>query len=301
VEGAGLNRFNETANSCYVKPPPDSTSWVTGGPKRNGNFCAESHAEFTYTPGQTFSFRGDDDVWVYIDGRLVVDLGGVHTPKSASVDLDMLGLTAGKTYKWDFFYCDRQPCGSALRMKTTIYFRQLRPLFGIQAAGPTPGSVSLEIWKRTGGNGSCVSAGPKGDSTKATNLAYQVVDAAGKVIKDLANPGTFYNGGITIAEPVITVDTAKIVPGELIGGATYRLVAFEPGNPNARVEAPFRVRSSTSIPHRLRNPAAVPGPRYRNALGRRVPIRGSTHPSYRKNLPSPEPYRVDQLRRSRFR
>lgn len=242
VEGT-LNRFpTETMTSCYVKPPPDSTTWVTSGqPKRNGNFCAESHATFIYSPGQKFAFRGDDDVWVYIDGKLVVDLGGVHTPKSDSVDLSKLNLTAGKTYKWDFFYCDRQPCGSSLRIKTSIFFLQQRSLYGEQEPGPTPGSIILKIWKRQGGTGSCGSVGADTTSKPASNLTYQVVDAAGKVVKDLTNPGSFY-GGISIAEPQISVDTSKLVPGtDLVPGATYRIVAFEPANQKVRVEVPFKV------------------------------------------------------------
>jgi len=243
AEGAAANgNPGEEVASCYEKPPPDTTTWVTGGPKRNGNFCAETHATFIYNPGQRFAFRGDDDVWVFIDGKLVVDLGGVHTPKSDSVDLDKLGLTANKTYKWDFFYCDRQPCGSSLRIKTSIYFQQQRSLYGEQDVGPTPGSIILKIFKRQGGTGACGSIGADTVSHPATNLTYQLLDASGNVVKPLTNPGSFY-GGITLAEPgMITIDTTTLVPGaDLVAGSTYRVVAFDPANQKVRVEVPFKV------------------------------------------------------------
>ncbi len=272
AEGA-LDHFpGEAVTSCYVKPPPDSTIWVTNGPKRNGNFCTESHATFTYAPGQDFAFRGDDDVWVFIDGKLVVDLGGVHTPGYDSIDLDKLGLTAGKTYKWDFFQCNRQPCGSALRIKTSLYFKQLRSLYGIEKSGPAPGSITMELWKLIGGNGSCTSTGMKTDTLKAVNLTYQLLDAEGKLVKELVNGNTYY-GGITLAEPAIVVDTAKLTPdGNLTPGATYRVVAFESANPTLKVGVSFQIRSASSGLRRVQNPAggSRPKARYRNVLGRRV-------------------------------
>ena len=36
----------------------------------------------------TLDFTGDDDGWVFVNGKLAVDIGGVHPPKSGSVTLD---------------------------------------------------------------------------------------------------------------------------------------------------------------------------------------------------------------------
>jgi fibro-slime domain-containing protein len=235
VEGT-LNHFPaEAMASCYVMPPPDSTNWKTNGPKRNGNFCMESHATFIYQKGQRFAFRGDDDVWVFIDDKLAVDLGGVHTPKSDSVDLDKLSLTPGKEYKWDFFYCDRQPCGSSLRIKTSIFFRQQRSLFKEEIPGAT-GLVRYKIRKREGGKGSCGSIDTATKVVDPANLTYQLLDANGQLVETLKD-GTVHTG-ITIATPDVTVDTAKITG---LNPGPYRIVIFEPANEKVRVEIPFRV------------------------------------------------------------
>lgn len=251
IEGAA-NRFSETMASCYVKPPPDSTSWVTNGPLRNGNFCMESHATFIYQKGQHFAFRGDDDVWVFIDDKLVVDLGGVHTPKSDSVDLDKLSLTAGKEYKWDFFYCDRQPCGSSLRVKTSIFFKQQKSLFKEEIPGAT-GLVSFKIRKREGGKGSCATIDTATKIVDPTSLTYQLLDATGKVIQDLKD-GSFYSG-ITIATPSVTVDTSKIAG---LAAGQYRIVVFEPSNEKLRVEIPFLVPTRNLVEFEPPYTATVP-------------------------------------------
>jgi|GEM_PF-932852 len=226
--------------SCYVKPPPDSTNWVQGGPKRNGNFCMESHATFIYQRGQEFAFRGDDDVWVFINDKLVVDLGGIHTPKSQTVKLDNQGLTEGSEYKWDFFYCDRQKCGSSLRVKTSIYFKQKRSLDTTKTvSGET---TSFKIFKREGGKGSCASAGTEEKIVDPVNLKYQLINVNGQLVEELA-VGNFHVG-ITITTTSVTVkenDIRDLAPGK------YRIAAFEAANEGVKVYIPFTVPSRNFI------------------------------------------------------
>ena len=93
-----------------------------GSPNHNFHFTFELHCEFTYhaNTGQMFKFIGDDDVFVYIDGKLVIDLGGVHAAQQQFVDLERLGLTDGQTYPLDFFYAERHRTEANCRIQTNL-------------------------------------------------------------------------------------------------------------------------------------------------------------------------------------
>jgi fibro-slime domain-containing protein len=108
--------------------PLDDTGFGNSGGKRKHNFSftTELHGTFQYRGGEQFSFTGDDDLWVFINGRLAIDLGGLHPPATAKVDLDaradQLGIAPGQSYALDLFHAERHSASSNFRVDTTIAF-----------------------------------------------------------------------------------------------------------------------------------------------------------------------------------
>ncbi|HEY5952188.1 MAG TPA: fibro-slime domain-containing protein [Kofleriaceae bacterium] len=105
--------------------PIDGVGWpgteVLG---HNFEFTTEIHATFVYRGGEVFRFEGDDDVFVFINGKLAIDLGGVHEKEAGDIDFDAraaeLGLVKDQTYKLDVFHAERHTVESHFRMTTTI-------------------------------------------------------------------------------------------------------------------------------------------------------------------------------------
>ncbi|MGH7132309.1 MAG: fibro-slime domain-containing protein [Phycisphaerales bacterium] len=100
--------------------PIDGLGWGNQGNNHNFHFTVQAHTTFTYQAGQVFNFTGDDDLWVYINRTLVIDLGGVHGAEGASVNLDTLGLVAGNTYDFDLFFAERHTSASTFAISTSI-------------------------------------------------------------------------------------------------------------------------------------------------------------------------------------
>jgi len=128
--GSGIYEYN---SSAYF--PIDGQGWGNQGNARNYHFTMELATSFTYQAGQVFNFTGDDDVWVFIDNQLVIDLGGIHGAMSGNVNLDTLGLTAGNTYDFKLFFAERHTVDSNLRIQTSIVFNP--------STVPEPGSLAL--------------------------------------------------------------------------------------------------------------------------------------------------------------
>ena len=106
--------------------PIDGVGFGNQGNDHNFHFTTEIHTQFKYGGGEKFSFTGDDDVWVFINSKLVIDLGGVHVAEDASVDIDQraseLGLVKGQVYPFDMFQNERHTTESNFRADTDLNF-----------------------------------------------------------------------------------------------------------------------------------------------------------------------------------
>lgn len=92
----------------------------------NYNLTLEGHAQFIYYQDADlyFNFTGDDDVYLYINGIRVLDMGGAHSISKAGISLnnvaDICGLKDGEVYDFDFYYMERHGTAANFSIETNI-------------------------------------------------------------------------------------------------------------------------------------------------------------------------------------
>lgn len=218
--------LNERTASAYMSReptgplyPPDPT-----GKTHNFHFCMEMHAEFTYEVGQIFKFSGDDDMWVYVDGKLALDLGGAHQATTGSVNLGSLGLTPGRKYPFDMFYCERQTNGSNLLVQTSIFFEQ--PSTFVVEKPAVGGGKEFSVKEIRPKDRSCTAPSSGGDTLDAKSR-FELTGPGLTAPEALAN-GVSHGGVINLNTNKfqVIVDTTKawdLRPG------TYTITYFTEG------------------------------------------------------------------------
>ena len=131
------SRSRACTTSRSTTPATVNSGTANDGLMHNFSFTTELHTEFQYNGGETFNFQGDDDVWVYINGKMTVDLGGLHPAMLGMVSLDasaaMLGIQQGNVYSLDLFHAERHTDKSTFRIDTNLSFVNCGT---VEGAGP---------------------------------------------------------------------------------------------------------------------------------------------------------------------
>ena len=119
-----FNSFN-TNKVTQDEGNSKSTGESDDGKDHNWLFGMRYSFEFTlgdYTGPLNFYFRGDDDFWLFVDGKLRTDLGGIHSSVGANLDLTKFIDTSDrdKTHKIEIIYAERGCFGSTCYMQFTL-------------------------------------------------------------------------------------------------------------------------------------------------------------------------------------
>ncbi|MFP4417635.1 MAG: chitobiase/beta-hexosaminidase C-terminal domain-containing protein [Chitinispirillaceae bacterium] len=201
--------------------------------ERNFLFTMEMHLQFVYHQGsgQEFVFRGDDDVWIFVNNRLAIDLGGMHMRASDTLIMDdlapVLGLEDQGNYAMDIFFAERQPVHSNFLVRTSLDLRNSEELFYYDNQ-LAPGNTRYDIMQRVGQEGLDCGFTPLMNEEEPAVVEYFL---EGPEFTEPYGPlswGEIHFGGVHVDSSSVTIDSAAVdglVPGEYV--LTFRSIYDE--------------------------------------------------------------------------
>lgn len=188
--------------------PLDGLGWNAGPSPQvslghNFAFTSELHYPFTYQKGSspTFNFTGDDDVWVFINGHLAVDLGGIHAATNGSVTLDaahaqQFGLVDQGMYTIDMFQAERHTKASTYTLTLSGFVHTVSTCAPVCGDGVVEGDEACDDGINDGSYGGCM----PGCTALAPYCGDATVTAPPEVCDDGTNLAT-YGGSKKLCGP----------------------------------------------------------------------------------------------------
>lgn len=181
---------------CQGSPCEKTYTEFHGTGDQNFHFTTETRWWFQYEGDEQLDFSGDDDVWVFINNRLAVDIGGLHPRVNDSVDLSdpsvqsNLGLTLGGIYEAVLFHAERHVTASQYRLTLTNFGRSPSQCTDSCGDGIRSALESCDLGTANGlGDGSDY-GGCALDCTPEPSCGDGVVDASfGEICDDGLNLG----------------------------------------------------------------------------------------------------------------
>ena len=216
--------------------------------KHNFGYAAKIQATFEYVPGQYFDFYGDDDVWVFIDNRLAVDIGGQHAQVAGAVDLDTIGqntgntLIPGKTYDFHIFYVERHTGSSNFRMRTSIDLHVDASLF--VTSDMRDGALNYEVWQINKKNK--LSCGFDAKSTEQDTVGGAAIfKLMGGNLPgpEVLGVGTHYEGIKITSDSTFSIDSVAIVSSAALAPGHYFLEITLKADPSQATKVEITVPS----------------------------------------------------------
>jgi fibro-slime domain-containing protein len=118
LDGRGLTTGTPAREGTAIADPV-----VNDGRAHDFGFTTEIRYFFQYRGGETLSFSGDDDVWIFFNRTLALDLGGLHPRIQRTLNVDAnaaaLGLTTGGLYEVVLFHAERHANASNFKLTLT--------------------------------------------------------------------------------------------------------------------------------------------------------------------------------------
>ncbi len=192
------------------------------GHRHNHYFGMQYAVNFTLTEDYVgpleYYFFGDDDMWVFLDGRLVCDIGGVHSSVGEYVNLwDYIGMgTDAGTHTLSFFYTERGASGSSCYMRFTLP--------SVSSVTPEQNTGTLRVEKEV--------VGPTKERDEEFSFQIHFTDANGSHLKDDYSYTRYQADGTVVKTDVIIYDggSFQLKDGE------YIIVKYLPVDANYYIE-----------------------------------------------------------------